>query len=82
MGAFLVAAEARIPVMPVTLSGTRSALRGDQWFPRRSQIRVHIGAPLPPIGTDFEAALRLRDAARAKILGQCGEPDLSHERSI
>jgi 1-acyl-sn-glycerol-3-phosphate acyltransferase len=82
MGAFLVAAEAGIPVMPVTISGTRAALRGEQWFPRRSKIRVHIGAPLTPTGAGFEAALRLRDAARAEILGQCGEPDLSHERPI
>ena len=82
MGAFLVAAEAGIPIVPVTITGTRSALRGDQWFPRRSRIRVHIGAPLMPSGAGFEAALRLRDAARAKILSRCGEPDLAHERPI
>jgi 1-acyl-sn-glycerol-3-phosphate acyltransferase len=79
MGAFLVAAEAGVPVMPVTISGTRSVLRGDQWFPRRSHIRVHIGTPLIATGSGFEAALLLRDAARTKILSQCGEPDLAHE---
>jgi 1-acyl-sn-glycerol-3-phosphate acyltransferase len=82
MGAFLVAAEAGIPVIPITITGTRSALRGDQWFPRHSHIRVHIGAPLAPSGTGFEAALRLRDTARALILSQCGEPDLAHEKPI
>jgi 1-acyl-sn-glycerol-3-phosphate acyltransferase len=82
MGAFRVAAEAGIPVVPVTITGTRTVLRGDQWFPRRGRIRVHIGAPLVPTGTAFEAALRLRDTARAQILSRCGEPDLAYERPM
>ncbi len=81
-GPFLVAAQEGVPVMPVTLSGTRSMLRGDQWFPRPARIRVHIGAPLEPEGAGFEAALHLRDAARAVILAQCGEPDAARERAL
>ena len=82
MGPFLIAAQEGVPVMPVTLSGTRSMLRGDQWFPRPARIRVHIGAPLEPEGTEFDAALRLRDAARAVILTQSGEPDAARERAL
>jgi 1-acyl-sn-glycerol-3-phosphate acyltransferase len=80
MGAFLAAVQARAPVVPVAIRGTRSVLRGGQWFPRRGAIHVHIGRPLFPDGEDFDAALRLRNAARAAILGQCGEPDLAREQ--
>ena len=40
-GPFLVAAEASVPGVPVTLIGTRSVLRhSGQWFPRRAAIHV------------------------------------------
>lgn len=80
LGAFLVAAEAGVPVLPVTIHGTRSILRGGQWFPRRGEIVVYLGEMLAPDGNDFEAAVRLRNAARAKMLQQCGEPDLAYEK--
>jgi acyl carrier protein len=76
MGAFVVAAEADVPVVPVVIRGTRSMLRADHWFPRRGAISVTIGAPVAPDGNDWTAAIRLRDAVRAEILGLCGEPDL------
>ncbi len=77
MGAFVAATEADVPVVPVTIRGTRSILRSDQWFPRRGTISVVIGAPLAPEGADWSAAIKLRDAARAEILRHCGEPDLA-----
>jgi 1-acyl-sn-glycerol-3-phosphate acyltransferase len=82
MGAFLIAAKTGVPVIPVTIRGTRSILRGGQLFPRRGSISVHIGVPILPDGEDFEAALRLRDAVRAVILEQCQEPDLAHEKIL
>jgi 1-acyl-sn-glycerol-3-phosphate acyltransferase len=80
LGAFLVAAEAGVPVTPITIRGTRSILRGGQWFPRRGRIHVHIGQALAPDGADFDAAVRLRDTARAQMLQHCGEPDLAYEK--
>ena len=80
LGAFLVAAEAGVPIMPITIRGTRSILRGGQWFPRRGKIHVHIGSALAADGADFDAAVRLRDAARAQMLQRCGEPDLAYEK--
>jgi 1-acyl-sn-glycerol-3-phosphate acyltransferase len=77
MGAFVVAAEAGVPVVPVVVRGTRSMLRSGHWFPRRGAITVIIGSPIMPDGNDWAAAVRLRDAARAEILRQCGEPDLA-----
>ncbi len=80
IGAFLTAAQLGLPVVPVTIRGTRSILRDGSWLPRRGEIFVHVGKPIMPEGHDFEAGLRLREAARAEILANCGEPDLCHER--
>ena len=77
MGAFLTAARAGIPVVPVTIRGTRSKLRSDSWFPRRGPVSVFIGRPIQPIGSDWAAALTLRDAVRQEILVHLGEPDLA-----
>lgn len=75
MGAFLVAARSGTPVVPVTLLGTRSVLRDNQWRPRRGALKVVIGEPLLASGNDWQAALQLRDAVRRQILAQVGEPD-------
>ena len=80
IGAFLTAAQLGLPIVPITICGTRSILRSDFWLFRRGDITVHIGAPIEPQGKDFQAAIALRDATREKILARCGEPDLAHER--
>lgn len=77
MGAFIVAAQAGVPVVPIAVHGTRSILRAEQWFPRRGKLQVTIGAPLRPQGNDWNAALTLRHAARSHIARHCGEPDLA-----
>jgi acyl carrier protein len=77
MGAFVIAAQTGVPLLPVTLRGARSVLREGSWFPRRGAIVVTIAAPLLPQGSDWNAAVALRDAARAEILRHCGEPDLA-----
>jgi 1-acyl-sn-glycerol-3-phosphate acyltransferase len=76
LGAFRVAAEANLPILPSVIRGTRSLLRGDQWFPRHAAIGIEIGEPIMPSGKDFKSVLQLRDAARHIILSRCGEPDL------
>ena len=82
LGGFVVASTAGVPVVPVTIRGTRSILRGGQWFPRRGDVDVTIGASIAPSGNDFEAAIKLRDAARNEILAHCSEPDLVGEATL
>ena len=78
MGAFVTAAKAGVPVIPVAIGGARNILRHDHlWFPRRGRLEVHVGPAISPTGPDFEAALHLRDAARAFILAHIHEPDLA-----
>jgi 1-acyl-sn-glycerol-3-phosphate acyltransferase len=76
MGAFRIAVQAGVPVVPVAIRGTRSILRSGQWLPRRGAVRLSIEAPLQPQGTDWAAAIALRDASHADILRNCGEPAL------
>ena len=150
LGAFSVASAGEVGVVPVTMVGSRSALRDGQWVPRPGTISVRVGAPIgsadpsngdasgervrasrpprrgdapvdagsaappsagvapgagrdedsgdassrrrpdekdPPGGEPADArmwrrAVRLRDAARAIILEQCGEPDLGTRHDV
>jgi 1-acyl-sn-glycerol-3-phosphate acyltransferase len=79
MGAFVVATQTGVPLVPMGITGTRSILRAGQWFPRRGAVAVTIGAPIMPQGSDWTAAIALRDAARAQMLECCHEPDLASE---
>ena len=76
-GAFQAAAQAGIPVVPMALRGMRSVLRDGTWYLRRARWRCTIGAPIAPDGSDWDAAVKLRDAVRAEILKYCGEADAS-----
>ncbi|MCP5158199.1 MAG: AMP-binding protein [Gammaproteobacteria bacterium] len=76
MGAFMAAAQAGVPVAPVTIRGARDILRAGSWFPRRGHLEVIVEPSVQPTGDDWSAAVRLRDAVRAVILRNCGEPDL------
>lgn len=89
MGAFISAAEAGVPVVPIAIRGTRSILRDESWFPRHGAITVTIGKPIDPqkfktetAADNWSVALRLREVAREHILNHCGEPDLSHDASF
>ncbi|HRX71932.1 MAG: AMP-binding protein [Gammaproteobacteria bacterium] len=75
MGAFMAAAQAGVPVAPVTIRGTRDILRAGSWFPRRGRLEVIVEPSIQPTGDDWSAAVRLRDAVRTVILRNCGEPD-------
>ena len=76
MGAFVVAAEADVPVVPVAIRGTRAILRPEHHFPRRGSVDITIGAPVQPMGTDWAAAVKLQRAVRDTVLRLSGEPDV------
>ncbi|RTL80388.1 MAG: acyl-phosphate glycerol 3-phosphate acyltransferase [Hyphomicrobiales bacterium] len=76
LGAFKTAADAGLEIVPGALRGTRSMLRGGQWFPRWAALGLEIGAPLRSCGCDFASVVKLRDEARAFVLEHCGEPDI------
>ena len=74
MGAFVVSAQSGLPLLPVTLRGTRSVLRDGSWRPRREAVQVRIHEAMRPPGSDWRAAVQLRDAARKAIAADCAEP--------
>jgi 1-acyl-sn-glycerol-3-phosphate acyltransferase len=92
LGAFVVAARTNLPVVPITIRGTRSILRPDTWLPHRGAIQVFIGDTIDstkidptqsaphddtPTSDDLWAkAKSIRDTARNQILKNSGEPDL------
>jgi 1-acyl-sn-glycerol-3-phosphate acyltransferase len=76
MGAFVVAAQADVPIVPLAIQGTRAILRPGNFFPRRGAIHVVANSPIYPAGTDWAAAAQLQRSARTSILTRCGEPDL------
>jgi 1-acyl-sn-glycerol-3-phosphate acyltransferase len=78
LGAFVVAAEAGAPVVPVVLRGTRSKLRDGQWRLRRGALAVDVLSPVQPGGHEWSDAITLRDTVRGAMLRLCGEPDSSH----
>jgi 1-acyl-sn-glycerol-3-phosphate acyltransferase len=76
LGAFLAAAEAGVPVVPVAIRGTRSMLRAGHRLVRRGLAEVEVGAAIEPVGHGWHAAVNLQQAARAAILERCGEPSV------
>lgn len=81
LGGFIAAAQNRVPVVPVTLCGTRSKLRGSSLFPRRGDIQVYVSEPLYPENESWEAANKLKNSVRAEILNHCEEPDLGQAQT-
>jgi acyl carrier protein len=77
MGAFVVATQEGVPVVPIAIRGARAVLRAGHRLIRPGGVSITIGEPIRPQGADWLAAVRLRDAARAAILRHCGEPDLA-----
>jgi 1-acyl-sn-glycerol-3-phosphate acyltransferase len=76
LGGFLAAARAHVPVVPVTIRGSRNLLPDGTWRLRRSPIEIEIGASILPPAADnaevFAAAVKLRDAARTQIVRALG----------
>jgi 1-acyl-sn-glycerol-3-phosphate acyltransferase len=77
-GAFTTALRAGCPIVPATIKGTRVALSPNGGLPCPGRIEVRIFPAITP-GADAgeNAALELRDQARAVILRELGEPDLT-----
>ncbi|TWC41559.1 1-acyl-sn-glycerol-3-phosphate acyltransferase [Pseudomonas sp. SJZ079] len=75
MGAFVLAARAEVPLLPVAIRGSRMVLRDGQWFPHRGEIRVSLCGQLLAPGRDWLDAIKLRDQAREALLQRLDEPD-------
>ncbi|MEO7773465.1 MAG: lysophospholipid acyltransferase family protein [Steroidobacteraceae bacterium] len=77
-GAFVTAARAGFPVVPIVIRGTRRAMPPDGSLPLPGRLRVEFLPAIPCDGHAPEhAAKHLRERARAAILEKVPEPDFA-----
>jgi 1-acyl-sn-glycerol-3-phosphate acyltransferase len=84
LGAFKAAVSAGVPVIPVSLSGTRKFLRDGTYLPRPTSITITLSPPIYPHqvratsqegeASDWHALIHLRDATRTAIARHVSEP--------
>lgn len=88
LGAFKAAVSAGVPIVPVSLSGTRKVLRDGTYLPRPTDVTITLSAPIYPRGVaapggnattaadsaDWHELIRLRDETRTAIARHAGEP--------
>jgi 1-acyl-sn-glycerol-3-phosphate acyltransferase len=77
LGAFMAAARAGVPVVPVVIRGHRELLPAGRWWPRRAALAVTVHAAIPPPDASadlFSGAARLREAARRVIAAGLESP--------
>lgn len=78
-GAFVAAVRAGLPVVPMTIRGSREILPAERWLPVPGRIDITVHEPIPCSSEGGKAEIaRVRDAARAAILSSLGEPGLDY----
>jgi len=66
-GAFQLAIEAQVPILPVAVRGTRDCRpKGSKWFGEARAV-ARVLEPIPTKGMTLEDVPRLRDLARSRI---------------
>jgi 1-acyl-sn-glycerol-3-phosphate acyltransferase len=66
-GGFIMAIKAQAPIVPVAVSGGRSAMRKGSWLVRPVMVDVRIGAPVETTGMSVDGRDQLIEIVRARI---------------
>jgi 1-acyl-sn-glycerol-3-phosphate acyltransferase len=66
-GGFIMAIKAQAPIIPVAVSGGRSAMQKGSWFVRPVLVRVRIGEAVETAGLQLDDRDRLIETVRARI---------------
>jgi len=84
LGAFRAAVDAGVPIIPVSLAGTRRFLRDGTYLPRPSSVTITVSPPIYPEAAKdaakaeenaaWHALIWLRDATREAVARHSGEP--------
>jgi 1-acyl-sn-glycerol-3-phosphate acyltransferase len=75
-GAFVAAARAGVPVVPIAISGTREMMPSGRNWPWPVRPRIRVLPPIQPDHPSFGNHRELAEIARQQILAVLGEPDL------
>ena len=76
-GAFSTAIDAQVPILPLVVIGTSSALRKHDWRFHRSTAEVHVLDPIPTDGLGSEDVVALRERVRDLIAARRSELNAS-----
>lgn len=69
-GAFRLAIETQVPILPLAVAGTKEALRKHDWRFGRADAEVHVMAPVPTEGLTLDDVDELRERVRDLISDQ------------
>ncbi len=72
-GTFLLAIKAGVPIVPITLNGTRSLLKIKSWYLRPTRLELVLHAPIPTEGLHPGAADSLSVQVKAAIAADFDE---------
>lgn len=67
-GAFRLAIEAQVPILPLAVYGTRDALRKNDWRLGYAEAEVRVLDPVPTDGLTLDDLPALRDQVRDRIV--------------
>ena len=67
---------ADLPVVPVSIRGSRYVLPAGALLPRRGPLSIDILPAIAPGDADYETTRGLAEASRQRILSVLDEPDL------
>ena len=69
-GAFRLAIETGVPILPLAVHGTRTALRKNDWRYGRSVAEVRVLEPVPTEGLGLDDVAELRERVRDTIAAE------------
>jgi fatty-acyl-CoA synthase len=76
LGAFKLAVDAGVSVVPLALRGTRALLRAGRMVPRPGPVALWVGPPIAPAGDGWRSVVGLRDRVADAVAAHCAEPRL------
>jgi 1-acyl-sn-glycerol-3-phosphate acyltransferase len=74
-GSFLVAIDAGLPVVPVSVSGSLHVMRKGRLMVRPGDVRVTVHEPIPSAGVPREEVIAFADRVRDVVRRDVGGPD-------
>ena len=72
-GTFLLAIKAGVPVVPLTLNGTRALLKMHSWYLRPARLGLIVHPPIPTEGMHSDDAAKLAEKVKAVIAADFDE---------
>lgn len=73
-GSFLLAIDAGLPVVPVSIAGSRFVMRKGELMVRPGEVHLTVHPPMPTGGLDREGARAFADEVRAVVTSAAANP--------